>query len=155
MRTKGGQSNGGRSCEAKFHLKIKISGYEPVAWACLRPTNRPTILRGFRLTTIRQSSPMPMTCPFCQIRGDQVRLQNAAGLAIRDGYPISEGHTLVVPRKHVLSVFDLPADEYAALWRLVAEVRSQLQAELQPAGFNVGSTMAKPQARPSSMPISM
>lgn len=81
---------------------------------------------------------MPMTCPFCQIRGDQVRLQNAAGLAIRDGYPISEGHTLVVPRKHVLSVFDLPADEYAALWRLVAEVRSQLQAELQPAGFNVG-----------------
>jgi diadenosine tetraphosphate (Ap4A) HIT family hydrolase len=45
---------------------------------------------------------------------------------------------LVVPRRHVASLFDLPEGEQAALWRLVAQVRSKLMAELQPDGFNIG-----------------
>jgi diadenosine tetraphosphate (Ap4A) HIT family hydrolase len=81
---------------------------------------------------------MPTNCPFCQVLDDQIRHQNAAGSSFRDAYPISDGHTLVVPRKHVASLFDLPAEEYAALWGLVAEVRSRLQTEFQPAGFNIG-----------------
>ncbi len=73
------------------------------------------------------------TCPFCQVPERRIRLQNTAGLAFRDSFPMSEGHTLVVPGKHVLSLFDLLPDELAALWQLVAEVRSCLQAELNPA----------------------
>ena len=45
---------------------------------------------------------------------------NAHAVAFADGYPVAAGHTLVVPRRHVASVFDLPAEEYAALWALVA-----------------------------------
>lgn len=81
---------------------------------------------------------MPTICPFCQIREDQIRLQNAVGVAVRDTYPVAEGHTLIVPKQHVVSLFDLPAEEQAALWWLVAEVRSRLQAQLKPAGFNIG-----------------
>jgi diadenosine tetraphosphate (Ap4A) HIT family hydrolase len=40
--------------------------------------------------------------------------------------------------QHVASLFDRPAEEQAALWWLVAEVRSRLQAQLKPAGFNIG-----------------
>lgn len=59
-------------------------------------------------------------------------------LVLRDAFPVSKGHTLVVPKLHVASVFDLPDDEYQALWRTVAEVREALQQEFEPKGFNIG-----------------
>ena len=64
--------------------------------------------------------------------------ENAAAVAFRDRYPVSVGHSLVVPRRAVASVFDLPPEELPATWELVAIVRSQLQILHQPAGFNVG-----------------
>ena len=60
------------------------------------------------------------------------------GIALLDAFPVTEGHTLVVPKQHVVSLFDLDADEQAALWQLAAEVRARLVEEFRPAGFNVG-----------------
>ena len=77
-------------------------------------------------------------CPFCHVEKSRIALENEAAAAILDGFPVAEGHTLVVPRRHVASVFDLPDDEQAAIWRLVAQVRGKLESELQPDGFNVG-----------------
>ena len=45
---------------------------------------------------------------------------------------------LVVPRKHVRSIYELPAGEQASIWQLVGEVRVKLLAELKPDGFNIG-----------------
>lgn len=59
-------------------------------------------------------------------------------MAIRDGYPIAEGHTLVVPKRHVASLFDLDEEERAAVWSMVEAVRGELLERLQPDGFNVG-----------------
>jgi diadenosine tetraphosphate (Ap4A) HIT family hydrolase len=59
-------------------------------------------------------------------------------VAFSDAFPVAEGHTLVLPRRHVASLFDLPDEELAAIWRLVAEVRQKLAAELNPDGFTVG-----------------
>jgi diadenosine tetraphosphate (Ap4A) HIT family hydrolase len=78
------------------------------------------------------------TCPFCTASPDRVTLENDHARAIRDGYPVAEGHTLVVPRLHVASVFDLGFAERAALWRLVSQVRTQLQGELNPDAFTIG-----------------
>jgi diadenosine tetraphosphate (Ap4A) HIT family hydrolase len=77
-------------------------------------------------------------CPFCQGEGPRVTLENEAALAFPDAFPVAEGHTLVVPRRHVAGLFDLPGEELAALWRLVALVRRRLVGELRPDGFNVG-----------------
>jgi len=55
-----------------------------------------------------------------------------------DGFPVSEGHTLIVPRRHVASLFDLEAEEIEAIWHLVSEVRRDLAERLSPDGFNVG-----------------
>jgi diadenosine tetraphosphate (Ap4A) HIT family hydrolase len=67
-----------------------------------------------------------------------ITLENDAAIAIPDAFPVAEGHVLVVPKRHVASLFDLPDEELAALWKLVALVRAKLASELKPDGFNVG-----------------
>jgi len=77
-------------------------------------------------------------CPFCQLPDDQCVKVTSAARAFRDQYPVSPGHTLVIPTKHVASLFELSADEQTEMWKLVAVVREQLQNEFGPAGFNIG-----------------
>jgi diadenosine tetraphosphate (Ap4A) HIT family hydrolase len=70
-----------------------------------------------------------MDCPFCQlIASDDVTESNAHAVAFPDGFPVAAGHTLVLPRRHVASVFDLGPEEYAALWEVVRAVRRRLTA---------------------------
>ncbi len=79
-----------------------------------------------------------MECPFCNPDPVRMRLSNDHGIALRDGFPISPGHTLVIPKLHVLCLFDLPEDTQQSLWALVAVVRSKLSEEFHPDGFNIG-----------------
>lgn len=60
------------------------------------------------------------------------------GCAVPDQYPLSKGHTLVIPRHHVASIYDLSPEETSELWKLAGEVRSKLAEELRPDGFNIG-----------------
>ncbi len=77
-------------------------------------------------------------CPFCRIPTGGALLSNEAALAIPDAFPVCGGHTLVVPRAHVASVFDLPPAVQAQLWRLVADVRALLIEQFNARAFNVG-----------------
>ena len=79
-----------------------------------------------------------MDCPFCQLDATRIWISNKCGMAFRDGFPISPGHTLIVPRQHVASFFDLPTGIQQSLWELVAIVRTSLTEEFHPDGFNVG-----------------
>ena len=81
---------------------------------------------------------MPNVCPFCHPDKAQIIVENEFGFAIPDGFPVTEGHALVLPRKHVASLFDLPHEEQAGLWRLVALARSVLLEKFQPEAFNIG-----------------
>jgi hypothetical protein len=53
-------------------------------------------------------------CPFCSLDATPVRAENAAAVAIADAFPVAEGHTLVVPKRHITSIFDLTDDAEAA-----------------------------------------
>ena len=77
-------------------------------------------------------------CPFCRLEQYRILLENEFAAALHDGFPIADGHTLVVPKRHVAGLFDLSDEEQAAVWRLVAMVRAKLMAELKPDGFNIG-----------------
>jgi diadenosine tetraphosphate (Ap4A) HIT family hydrolase len=77
-------------------------------------------------------------CPFCHLETTRLVLENESAAAFPDAYPVTEGHVLVVPKRHLASLFDLTDEELAALWRLVALVRGKLARELHPDGFNVG-----------------
>lgn len=79
-----------------------------------------------------------MACPFCALPASQIVEEDALTLTLRDGYPVSPGHTLVITRRHVRSLFDATEDERRALWEAVALARSALIAELRPDGWNIG-----------------
>ena len=77
-------------------------------------------------------------CPFCQLEKSGIYMATDSAAAFPDAFPVAEGHTLVVPKRHVASLFDLSEAELAALWFLVAQVRAKLMDELKPDGFNIG-----------------
>ncbi len=81
----------------------------------------------------------PQPCAFCdRIASGQITGANELAVAIPDAFPVTPGHTLVVPRRHVAGFFDLTDDEQAAVWRLVADVRANLLETRKPDGLNVG-----------------
>ncbi len=63
---------------------------------------------------------------------------NDLAFAIRDGFPVSPGHALVIPRRIVASWWEVTPDERAALFDLVDIVKRRIDAEFAPAGYNVG-----------------
>ncbi len=80
-----------------------------------------------------------MTCPFCQpILPEKLLLETERSLAFYDGYPVSPGHTLVVPRRHVASFFDLTPEELDDLRACVFRVKALLDARHNSDGYNLG-----------------
>jgi diadenosine tetraphosphate (Ap4A) HIT family hydrolase len=79
-----------------------------------------------------------LTSPFLILPADRHVASNALAFAIRDGFPVSPGHTLIVPRRLVATWFEATREEQAAMLDLVDMVKAQLDAELQPDGYNIG-----------------
>jgi len=77
-------------------------------------------------------------CPFCAVNPECTSRETEHAVAVLDAFPVAEGHTLVVPRRHVGSVYELSAVEQDAIWTLVSRVREQLLTRLAPDGFNIG-----------------
>src|SRR4051794_5392781 len=76
-------------------------------------------------------------CPFCAV-GERKWVENDAAIAFPDAYPLAEGHTLVAPRIHVSSLYELNIEHQSSVWELVAEVRQRLLVGLKPDAFNIG-----------------
>ena len=64
-----------------------------------------------------------MPCPFCDMPPERVIASNAHAYAIRDGFPVSPGHTLIIPHRHIGSFFDTTQDEKLALLQLLETVK--------------------------------
>lgn len=81
----------------------------------------------------------PTKCPFCQPKPKlELLTETALTYAVLDGYPVSKGHALVIPKKHVASFFDLPLSEQNECWLVVNRVQALLQNRYVPDGFNIG-----------------
>jgi diadenosine tetraphosphate (Ap4A) HIT family hydrolase len=78
------------------------------------------------------------SCPFCEIVPERVIDNNAHALAVSDAFPVAPGHTLILLRRHVPSLFQLSSEEIVAMHELLGRVRQHLAATLQPDGFNIG-----------------
>ncbi len=66
--------------------------------------------------------------------------KNELMVAIRDAFPVTEGHTLLIPKRHVVSPNGLFQPELNAMWELSVKVRAVLSAaDPTIAGFNFGS----------------
>ena len=86
-----------------------------------------------------RTQPGHSSCPFCTLIADrQIRAESEAAVAFPDAYPLTSDHTLIVPKRHVRSVFELSASEQADLWKLVARVRADLATNNPNTHFTVG-----------------
>ena len=78
------------------------------------------------------------TCPFCILKPDRIISESDYTITIRDGFPVSEGHTLIIPKRHVQSFFELKAIEKAAILQAMDEAKEALDREFSPDGYNIG-----------------
>ncbi len=78
-------------------------------------------------------------CPFCHPSPRRELLtETAYSYAILDGYPISKGHTLIMPKAHVANFFDLSLADQQDCWLVANNVQRRLASRYAPAGFTVG-----------------
>ena len=79
-------------------------------------------------------------CPVCKRieSGDGLSFVSDLVVAFADAFPVTPGHTLVLPRRHESDFFSLSTAEQDAVWQGVTAVRDLLISERQPDGFNVG-----------------
>jgi ATP adenylyltransferase len=79
------------------------------------------------------------TCLFCSIPPERVIATNELAYAIRDGFPVTAGHTLVIPKRHATDYFELTQADLLACDDLLRELRSSILADDPTVeGFNIG-----------------
>ena len=80
----------------------------------------------------------PKPCPFCVLEPHRIVAQGELAVAYRDGFPLSLGHTVIIPRRHVATLFEATETEQAALLHMLARAKEKLDALHQPDGYNIG-----------------
>ncbi len=81
---------------------------------------------------------MKKPCLFCAIPPEQILIDGPIAVAARDSYPVSKGHTLIIPRRHVASFFETTEEERRAMMKLLDEMKAMLDREHKPDGYNIG-----------------
>jgi diadenosine tetraphosphate (Ap4A) HIT family hydrolase len=85
----------------------------------------------------------PLTCPFCNPTEDEIVLANDLRYARYARYPASPGHLLLIPFRHVPTLFDATDAEQIALLALIREAKTLLDEQSHPDGYNVGVNVGK------------
>lgn len=84
----------------------------------------------------------PGPCPFCEIAREsshkRIIAENEYAFLIRDGYPVSDGHSLVIPKRHISTFFETTEAEKLALLQLLDQAKAVVDTEYQPDAYNIG-----------------
>ena len=83
-------------------------------------------------------------CPFCNLDAKrELILESATAFAIFDKFPVSNGHALIIPKKHCADYFELTFKEQSACWFMLNKVKEILKNKFNPDGFNVGINISE------------
>jgi len=77
-------------------------------------------------------------CPFCNLAQARIIESNNLGIAIRDAYPVSPGHTLIIPKRHINSFFEATELEKKMLSELLESAKKKIVEEFNSEAFNIG-----------------
>ncbi len=77
-------------------------------------------------------------CPFCEPKRDRIFSENGLAFALWDGYAVSPGHALVIPKRHFANWFDTTDAERTALLALVDISKALIDQRHRPDGYNLG-----------------
>ena len=93
----------------------------------------------FNRTNYKEKYESSKGCPFCKLNSKvELVSETATAVAFFDGYPVSKGHTLIIPKRHAANYFDLSDEEQQDLWHMVNHCKTILEKRFHPDGFNVG-----------------
>ena len=82
---------------------------------------------------------MSSDCLFCNIPQERIVLENDLAYAVRDGYPVTEMHSLIIPKRHIQDYFDLTTEELIACDQLIRSLKNEISNSDQSVnGFNIG-----------------
>jgi diadenosine tetraphosphate (Ap4A) HIT family hydrolase/5-methylcytosine-specific restriction endonuclease McrA len=78
-------------------------------------------------------------CLFCEIPAERIVAENELAYVVRDGFPVTQYHSLIIPKRHAMTYFDLRPAELSLCHLLVATTKTQIEtADAGVVGFNVG-----------------
>jgi diadenosine tetraphosphate (Ap4A) HIT family hydrolase len=77
------------------------------------------------------------TCIFCNYTNDII-YSNELVYACYDKYPVSEGHVLIITKRHISTWFDATSDEHRAIDEAIMEIKKILDLKYKPDGYNIG-----------------
>jgi diadenosine tetraphosphate (Ap4A) HIT family hydrolase len=77
-------------------------------------------------------------CLFCSVPPDELLIDQPLAIARRDTHPVSPGHTLIIPKRHVASFFETTEEERLAMMKLLDEMKVVLDQKHKPDGYNIG-----------------
>jgi len=115
----------------------EISNFQSLCYSCnaMKRDRDDTDFRGLR----DSYNDRDKDCLFCNIKQSRVVSNNELAFSIRDGFPVTEHHTLVIPKRHVASYFDLGQAEINAINQLLtAEKEAIEKQDRSVTGFNIG-----------------
>lgn len=77
-------------------------------------------------------------CIFCRLEESEILVENELSQAFFDKYPVNEGHVLIIPKRHLSSLFEATSEEAMSLWKLIEVVKEELNKRFHPDGYNIG-----------------
>jgi diadenosine tetraphosphate (Ap4A) HIT family hydrolase len=69
---------------------------------------------------------------------DRILGENDKAIWLQDGFPVSPGHSLLIPKRHIASFFEATVEERVALLALLDQAHEAVQESNAPDGFNIG-----------------
>ena len=83
-------------------------------------------------------------CIFCKIRKEELQFENQLAYSSIDSYPVSRFHSLIVPKRHVETYFELTNEEIQACNELILKTKEKiLKEDSRVEGFNIGTNAGK------------
>ncbi|MBN2252176.1 MAG: HIT family protein [Kosmotogaceae bacterium] len=84
-------------------------------------------------------------CIFCDIAGREEMhvFSNDLIFGLNDKTPVTKGHMLLIPKRHVESYFDLTEQEMVEIGKALKDMKRLIDREYGPDGYNVGVNVGK------------
>lgn len=81
------------------------------------------------------------SCIFCKIKNSYFESDNFK--VVYDEFPVNLGHSLIIPKKHIIKYEDISDNDIIELHLLIKDTKNYLQQKYHPNGFNIGFNEGK------------
>ena len=83
-------------------------------------------------------------CVFCSIDSADYVAENPLAFSVFDKQPVTKGHMLIIPKRHVKDFFEITRAEHDAIYSLLLDMKAMLDLDFSPDGYNIGVNCGVP-----------